>query len=135
LARAKGGGSIFFAVISAIEQALWDIKGKALNVPVYEMLGGRIRDQVRVYANGWFPQAIGDRPAIRLVRPKRLICRSAEHEPDFLGRRLDELTTENPAACGRNAALDLQVRPGNRLGSDTDPHAQQRALQDRLDCR
>jgi galactonate dehydratase len=50
---AKGGGSIIFAGISAIEQALWDIKGKALGVPVYEMLGGKIRDRVRVYANGW----------------------------------------------------------------------------------
>jgi galactonate dehydratase len=50
---AKGGGSIIFAGISAIEQALWDIKGKALDVPVYEMFGGKVRDQVRVYANGW----------------------------------------------------------------------------------
>lgn len=50
---AKGGGAIVFAGISAIEQALWDIKGKALNVPVYQLLGGKIRDEVRVYANGW----------------------------------------------------------------------------------
>lgn len=50
---AKGGGPIVFAGISAIEQALWDIKGKALGVPVYELLGGAFRDQVRVYANGW----------------------------------------------------------------------------------
>lgn len=50
---AKGGGPIVFAGISAIEQALWDIKGKALGVPVYEMLGGKCRDEVRVYANGW----------------------------------------------------------------------------------
>jgi galactonate dehydratase len=50
---AKGGGSIIFAGISAIEQALWDVKGKALGVPVYEMLGGKVRDRVRVYANGW----------------------------------------------------------------------------------
>ncbi len=50
---AKGGGPIVFAGISAIEQALWDIKGKALGVPVYEMLGGKIRDKARVYANGW----------------------------------------------------------------------------------
>jgi galactonate dehydratase len=49
----KGGGPIVFAGISALEQALWDIKGKCLGVPVYEMLGGRIRDKVRVYANGW----------------------------------------------------------------------------------
>ncbi|HEX2727188.1 MAG TPA: mandelate racemase/muconate lactonizing enzyme family protein, partial [Beijerinckiaceae bacterium] len=51
---AKGGGAIVFAGISAIETALWDIKGKALGVPVYELLGGRIRDAVRVYANGWY---------------------------------------------------------------------------------
>jgi galactonate dehydratase len=50
---AKGGGPIMFAGIAAIEQALWDIKGKALGVPVYELLGGKCRDKVRMYANGW----------------------------------------------------------------------------------
>ena len=50
---AKGGGPVVFAGISAIEQALWDIKGKVLNVPVYELLGGKCRDTARVYANGW----------------------------------------------------------------------------------
>ena len=50
---AKGGGPIVFAGISAIEQALWDIKGKAFGVPIYEFLGGKLRDEVRVYANGW----------------------------------------------------------------------------------
>jgi galactonate dehydratase len=50
---AKGGGTIVFAGISAIEQALWDIKGKTLDVPVYELLGGKLREEVRVYANGW----------------------------------------------------------------------------------
>ena len=50
---AKGGGSIIFHGMSAVETALWDIKGKALGVPVYEMLGGKFRDKARVYANGW----------------------------------------------------------------------------------
>ncbi len=54
---AKGGGPIVFAGISAIEQALWDIKGKALGVPVCELLGGKTRDSVRVYANGWYGAA------------------------------------------------------------------------------
>lgn len=54
---AKNGGPIVFAGISAIEQALWDIKGKALGVPVYEMMGGKVRDSVRVYANGWYGDA------------------------------------------------------------------------------
>lgn len=37
------------SAISGIEQALWDIKGKILNVPVYELLGGRVRDTIRLY--------------------------------------------------------------------------------------
>jgi galactonate dehydratase len=69
---AKGGGPIIFAGISAIEQALWDLKGKALGVPVYEMLGGKFRDKARVYANGWsFRCATPDefaREAERVVR-------------------------------------------------------------------
>jgi galactonate dehydratase len=50
---AKGGGPIIFAAISAIEMACWDIKGKVLGVPVYELLGGKVRSDVRCYANGW----------------------------------------------------------------------------------
>lgn len=37
------------SAISGIEQALWDIKAKALNVPVYDLLGGRVRDRIRAY--------------------------------------------------------------------------------------
>ena len=51
---AKRGGPIVFAGISAIEQALWDIKGKVAGLPVYQLLGGRCRDGAMVYchANG-----------------------------------------------------------------------------------
>lgn len=42
-------GSIIMSAISAIDLALWDIKGKALGVPVYELLGGKCRDKVRTY--------------------------------------------------------------------------------------
>jgi galactonate dehydratase len=52
------GGPVLTSAISGIEQALWDIKGRALGVPVYELLGGRARDKVRVY--NWIG---GDRPA------------------------------------------------------------------------
>lgn len=44
------GGVLLMSAISGIEQALWDLKGKALGVPVYELLGGAVRDQMRVYA-------------------------------------------------------------------------------------
>ncbi|MBI3469453.1 MAG: galactonate dehydratase [Planctomycetes bacterium] len=43
------GGSVVNAAISGIEHALWDLKGKALGVPVYQLVGGRCRDKVRVY--------------------------------------------------------------------------------------
>lgn len=44
-------GSVIMSAISAIDIALWDIKGKALGVPVYQLLGGKTRDKVRVYAS------------------------------------------------------------------------------------
>ena len=44
------GGPILTSALSGIDQALWDIKGKALGVPVYELLGGPTRDRIRVYA-------------------------------------------------------------------------------------
>jgi len=45
------GGPLLTSVLSGIEQALWDIKGKLLGVPIYELLGGPTRDRVRVYAH------------------------------------------------------------------------------------
>lgn len=45
------GGPVLTSALSGIEQALWDIKGKFLGVPVYELLGGPTRDRARVYAH------------------------------------------------------------------------------------
>ena len=44
-------GSVIMSAISAVDIALWDLKGKALGVPVYELLGGKTREKVRVYAS------------------------------------------------------------------------------------
>lgn len=44
------GGPVLTSAMSGIEQALWDIKGKALGVPVYELLGGAVRDKLKCYA-------------------------------------------------------------------------------------
>lgn len=52
------GGPILTSALSGIDQALWDIKGKALGVPVYELLGGPTRNRVRVYSHARTPQAI-----------------------------------------------------------------------------
>ncbi len=50
-------GVILRSALSAVESAMFDIKGKALGVPAYELLGGRCRDRVKCYANGWFAGA------------------------------------------------------------------------------
>jgi galactonate dehydratase len=52
------GGPVLMSAISGLEQALWDIKGKALGVPVYSLLGGPVRDKMLVYS--WIG---GDRPS------------------------------------------------------------------------
>jgi len=52
------GGAVFMSAIAGIDQALWDIKGKALGVPVYQLLGGLVRDSLKTYC--WVG---GDRPA------------------------------------------------------------------------
>ena len=49
----KRGSMEHYCAVSGIEQALWDIVGKALDTPVYNLLGGACRDKIRVYANGW----------------------------------------------------------------------------------
>jgi galactonate dehydratase len=46
-----GGGPIIYAAMSAIDTALWDIKGKALGVPVYQLLGGKTNAKLRTYAS------------------------------------------------------------------------------------
>ena len=52
------GGPILMCAIAGIDQALWDIKGKVLGAPVYELLGGLVRDKMKMYS--WVG---GDRPA------------------------------------------------------------------------
>ncbi len=51
------GGPVLMSAISGIEMALWDIMGKYFNVPCYTFFGGKIRDEVKMYANGWFSGA------------------------------------------------------------------------------
>ena len=51
------GGPVLMSALAGVEMALWDIKGKALGVPVYELLGGKVRNAVPVYVNGWFSPA------------------------------------------------------------------------------
>ena len=48
------GGHIHRTAVAAIEVACWDILGKSLGVPIYQLLGGKLRESVPAYANGWY---------------------------------------------------------------------------------
>ncbi len=63
------GGPVLTSAISGIEQALWDIKGRRLGVPVYDLLGGPVRDRMRVYA--WIG---GDDPADAAASAREMVA-------------------------------------------------------------
>src|SRR6266571_572304 len=84
------GGPILTSALSGIDQALWDIKGKAFGVPVYELLGGPTRERVRVYAHAGKPELIKQKKALGFtafkcgpakMRPARFI-----ETPTFVGK-------------------------------------------------
>jgi galactonate dehydratase len=62
------GGNLMLCAISGIEHALWDIKGKAVGLPVYELLGGVVRDRIPAYVNHmFFPPAAAEDAAARFA--------------------------------------------------------------------
>jgi galactonate dehydratase len=61
------GGAILMSAIAGIDQALWDIKGKSLGVPVYQLLGGLVRDKMKTYS--WVG---GDRPSDVIAGMRKL---------------------------------------------------------------
>jgi galactonate dehydratase len=65
--RCYRGGPVLMSAISGLDTALWDIKGRALGVPIYELLGGPVRDTVRSYC--WIG---GDRPSDLIEGAKAL---------------------------------------------------------------
>ena len=67
------GGPVLMSALSAVEMALWDILGKYLNVPVYQLLGGKINEKVRIYVNGWFagaktPKEFGEKAKVAVQK-------------------------------------------------------------------
>lgn len=90
---AKSGGAIFYSAISALDCALWDLKGKALGVPVYELLGGQTNAKLRAYASqlqyGWEAQS-------RLVKTPAEFAQVAKTavEEGYTAFKLDPLQFE-----------------------------------------
>ena len=67
------GGPVLTSALSAVEMALWDILGKSLNTPVYQLLGGKYHEKVRIYVNGWFagakePEEFGEKAKIAVQK-------------------------------------------------------------------
>ncbi len=82
------GGPVVNSAIGALEMALWDIKGKALGVPVYELLGGRVHDDLAAYANAWYGAAAS---VDEIARAARAVAGRG-----YRGLKLD------PFECGRD---------------------------------
>ena len=113
------GGSILNAAISGIEIACWDLKGKALGVPVYELIGGRCRDRVRVYlgVSGSTPRQVAD-SAKRAQDLGFTAVKMAPHPPDAEKLPWDQVLRGTAA---RLAAVRKAV--GDDMDVGLDPHA------------
>jgi L-alanine-DL-glutamate epimerase-like enolase superfamily enzyme len=77
--RRMGSFKPWGAAVSAIEIALWDIAGKAAGVPVYKLLGGKVRDHVRVYDGQVRFQVIGEQPEHYAERVSQIMTKATEN--------------------------------------------------------
>ena len=109
----KGGvfggaqAGIFIAVLAAVETALWDLAGKALNVPVYQLLGGKFRDRIRVYlryralsgqaADAGALRRVGDQGGQGRIYRDEVRSRSGERPEQARPVQLDGRPGGNPA--------------------------------------
>jgi galactonate dehydratase len=113
-------GPTILAALSGIEHALWDIKGKALGVPVWQLLGGAVRDRVRVYQNpgGASPQELAERAAALIERYGYTALKLSPHPP---GSEKLPWNAVVRGAAERIRAVRDAVGPDVDIGLD--PHA------------
>jgi galactonate dehydratase len=113
------GGPILSSAVAGIDQALWDIAGKCLGVPVHTLLGGHVRDRIRVY--GWIggdePNEVADEIAIQIGKGLTAVKMNASGKMGRLGtnRELDGVVARVSAARDalgpdRDVAIDFHGR-------------------------
>jgi galactonate dehydratase len=109
------GGPIQMTALSAIEQALWDIRGQALGVPVWDLLGGAVRDRIATYTHGGgpTPQAAAERCLALLEEGHRAIKLGIREPVEPV---LDERAVRQTAALVR--AVREAVGPDVKLMVD-----------------
>ena len=110
------GGPVLMSALAGLEQALWDLKGKTLGLPAWEMLGGRVRDKIRAYAwiGGDRPHEIADAAKARADQGFSAVKMNATAELDWIGtpRLFDEVVkrVEAAQAAGMDVGLDFHGR-------------------------
>ena len=110
------GGPVLMSALAGLEQALWDLKGKALGLPAWEMLGGEVRDRIRAYAwiGGDRPDEIADAAKARRDQGFTAVKMNATAELGWIGtpREFDEVISrvEAAQAAGMDVGLDFHGR-------------------------
>ncbi|MHA6798940.1 galactonate dehydratase [Bounagaea algeriensis] len=109
------GGPVLSSAVAGIDQALWDIKGKALGVPVHELLGGPVRDRMRVYS--WIA---GDEPSAAVEHAAQRVREGfSAVKMNVAGRmRPLETTAEIDAAVERARAVKDELGPHGDVAVD-----------------
>jgi galactonate dehydratase len=110
------GGAVIMSALSGLEQALWDLKGRALGLPVWQMLGGKVRDKVRSYAwiGGDRPHEIAEAAEVRKNQGFTAVKMNATAEIGWIGTpKIFEEVLQRVAAAqaqGMDVGLDFHGR-------------------------
>lgn len=111
------GGPINGTIVSGLEMALWDIKGKSLNVPVYELLGGAARDKIKVYS--WIG---GDRPSEVVEQAQDRVDRGFTAVKMNATEELHYIDSYEKVAEVVERVASIRERFGDALGIGVDFH-------------
>ncbi|MCL4533882.1 MAG: mandelate racemase/muconate lactonizing enzyme family protein [Bacteroidetes bacterium] len=112
----KRGAMEFYCALSGMEHALWDIVGKKLNTPVYNLLGGACRDKIRVYANGWSagartPEALSEKAADVLKKGFSALKFDPFPSPwrTHISKYEEQMAVENVRAVRQTVGPDVDI--------------------------